>query len=175
MTNNNNYYYYYYPTPSQMEELDDRYLKFFNEHKHFFIIPNTTERETEKYSVIDRQLKDIKNRPCAIELKTRFCDINTFDGIFIEDKKWEALQKEYKVNNKIPLYINFFYDEKRVLIFDLRPYFDRKKQVTTKYVDINNKGYKRTDKNQLRFILPQRDGTYYEYDQQQDTYIKKWG
>lgn len=162
--------------PDEMEKLDDKYLKFFNDHKKFFIIPNTTERETEKYSTIDRQLTDTKNRPCAIELKTRFCNINTFDGIYIEPKKWEALQKEYKENGKIPLYINFFYDHRNVLIFDLRPYFDRKKQVTTKYVDnIKNIGYHRTDMNQLRYILPQRDGTYYTYDEEQDKYIKKWG
>lgn len=162
--------------PDEMEKLDDKYLKFFNDHKKFFIIPNTTERETEKYSIIDRQLTDTKNRPCAIELKTRMLYINTYDTLFLEEKKWEALKEEYINNNKIPLFINFFYDHRQVLIYDLRKYFDKKTEQPKKiYLDINNWGYGRIDRHQSRYLLPQRDGIFYEFDQEQDKYIKKWG
>ena len=111
-----------------------------------------------------------------MELKTRFCDINTYDGIFIEDKKWEALKLDYQQNNIIPLYINFFYDYRNVLIFDLRQYFDNKQtQPETKTLTINNWGYSRIDENQLRYILPQRHGTYYQFNKKENKYIRKWG
>lgn len=160
--------------PNKQETLDDLYLQIFNTHMNFFKeIPQT--RETEQYSTIDRQLKDRNNRLINIELKTRFCDINTFDGIFIENKKWEALKFDYINKNIIPLYINFFYDYRNVLIFDLRQYFDNKQtQPQTKYVTINNWGYNRVDENQLRYILPQRHGIYYQFDKKENKYIKKW-
>lgn len=160
--------------PNTQETLDDLYLTIFNTHMNFFKeIPQT--RETEQYSTIDRQLKDIKGRLINVEMKTRFCDINTYDGIFIENKKWEALKLDYQQNNIIPLYINFFYDYRNVLIFDLRQYFDNKQtQPQTKYVTINNWGYGRTDKNQLRYLLPQRHGTYYQFDKRENKYLKKW-
>ena len=160
--------------PNKQETLDDLYLTIFNTHKNFFKeIPQT--RETEQYSTIDRQLTDRNNRIINVELKTRFCDINTYDGIFIEDKKWDALKLDYQQNNIIPLYINFFYDYRNVLIFDLRQYFDNKQtQPKTKYVTINNWGYNRIDENQLRYILPQRHGIYYQFDKKENKYIKKW-
>ena len=160
--------------PNKQETLDDLYLAIFNTHMKFFKeIPQT--RETEQYSTIDRQLTDRNNRIINVELKTRFCDINTFDGIFIEDKKWDALKFDYINKNIIPLYINFFYDYRNILIFDLRQYFDNKQtQPQTKYVTINNRGYNRIDENQLRYILPQRHGIYYQFDKKENKYIKKW-
>ena len=160
--------------PNIQETLDDLYLQIFNTHMNFFKeIPQT--RETEKYSTIDRQLTDRNDRIINVEMKTRFCDINTYEGIFIEDKKWEALKLDYQQNNIIPLYINFFYDYRNVLIFDLRQYFDNKQtQPQTKYVDIDNWGYGRRDLNQLRYILPQRHGIYYQFDKKENKYIKKW-
>ena len=160
--------------PNKQETLDDLYLAIFNTHMEFFKeIPQT--RETELYSTIDRQLTDRNNRIINVELKTRFCDINTFDGIFIEDKKWDAFKFDYINKNIIPLYINFFYDYRNILIFDLRQYFDNKQtQPQTKYVTIKNKGYNRIDENQLRYILPQRHGIYYQFDIKENKYIKKW-
>ena len=160
--------------PQYQEQKDDEYLEFFNKHENFFKkVPKT--RETEQYSIIDRQLTDRKDRTVNVEIKTRFCNINTYDGIFIEDKKWEALKLDYIDNNIIPLYINFFYDHRNVLIFDLRQYFDnRETQPETRYVRINNKGYDRIDENQLRYLLPQRHGIYYEFDEEQQKYIRKW-
>ena len=160
--------------PNKQETLDDLYLAIFNTHMKFFKeIPQT--RETEQYSTIDRQLTDRNNRIINIELKTRFCDINTFDGLFIEDKKWDALKFDYINKNIIPLYINFFYDYRNILIFDLRQYFDNKQtQPQTKYVTINNWGYNRIDENQLRYILPQRHGIFYQFDKKENKYIKKW-
>ena len=156
--------------PNKQETLDDLYLAIFNTHMKFFKeIPQT--RETEQYSTIDRQLTDRNNRIINVELKTRFCDINTFDGIFIEDKKWDALKFDYINKNIIPLYINFFYDYRNILIFDLRQYFDNKQtQPQTKYVTINNWGYNRIDENQLRYILPQRHGIYYQFDKKENKY-----
>ena len=160
--------------PNKQETLDDLYLAIFNTHMKFFKeIPQT--RETEQYSTIDRQLTDRNNRIINVELKTRFCDINTFDGLFIEDKKWDALKFDYINKNIIPLYINFFYDYRNILIFDLRQYFDNKQtQPQTKYVTINNWGYNRIDENQLRYILPQRHGIFYQFDKKENKYIKKW-
>lgn len=161
--------------PSTQETLDDLYLQIFNTHKRFFKhIPHT--RETGEYSTIDRQLTDIKGRTINVEIKTRFCHVSLYDGIFIEENKWEALKKDYQEKGIIPLYINFFYNQENVLIYDLRQYFDNKQaQPEKKTITINNWGYGRIDEAQTRYILPQRHGTYYEFDKQQNRYIKKWG
>lgn len=162
--------------PNKQETLDDLYLTIFNTHKNFFKeIPQT--RETEQYSTIDRQLLDRDGkRLINVEMKTRMLYINTYDTIFIEDKKWNALKQDYQEKGIIPLYINFFYDYRNVLIFDLRQYFDNKQtQPEARYFTINNKGYGRIDKNQLRHLLPQRHGIFYEFDQEQQKYIRKWG
>ena len=161
--------------PNKQETLDDLYLQIFNTHMNFFKeIPPS--RETEKYSTIDRQLLDRDGkRLINVEMKTRFKDINTYDGLFIEPKKWEALKFDYINKNIIPLYINFFYDHRNVLIYNLRQYFDNiLPQPELKPFDINNRGYGRRDLNQLRYILPQRHGIYYEFNKKENKYIKKW-
>lgn len=161
--------------PNQQETLDDLYLQIFNTHMNFFKeIPQT--RETEQYSTIDRQLLDRNGkRLINVEMKTRMLYINTYDTLFIEPKKWEALKKDYQEKGIIPLYINFFYDYRNVLIFDLRQYFDNKQtQPETTNTDIDNWGYGRKDLNQLRYLLPQRHGFFYEFDQEQQKYIRKW-
>ena len=158
-----------------MENKNDEYLVFFNEHTHFFIIPNTNKRETQKYSVIDRQLLDrYGKRTINIELKIRTKHINFYNGVFIEPKKWEALKKDYQEKGIIPLYINFFQTHDNVIIFDLRQWFDKKITPQNEYVNIINKGYHRIDKKELRYKLPQRDGFFYEFDQEQQKYIRKW-
>lgn len=161
--------------PNKQETLDDLYLQIFNTHKKFFKeIPQT--RETEEYSTIDRQLLDRDGkRLINVEMKTRMLYINTYDTLFIEDKKWTALKQDYQEKGIIPLYINFFYDYRNVLVFDLRQYFDNKQtQPETKYVDIDNWGYGRKDLKQLRYLLPQRHGFFYEFDQEQQKYIRRW-
>lgn len=160
---------------NDMERTDDRYLYIFNEKMHFFIMPKGEKRETKPCTTIDRQLIDKKGRKCAVELKMRYCDINTYDGIFCTQKQWEALEAEYKENGKIPLYINFFQDYKNVLIYDLRDYFDRKKTFATRYIKkVKNIGYEKTEENTLRYILPQRHGIFYQYDDNEETYKRKW-
>lgn len=160
--------------PQYQEQKDDEYLNFFNNHERFFKqIPKN--RETEQYSTIDRRLIDRKNRTVNVEIKTRLMHINSHDTIFIEDKKWDALKKDYEEKGIIPLYINFFYDYRSVWIIDLRQYFDnRQTQPDARYFTIDNKGYDRIDENQLRYLLPQRHGIYYEFDQEQKKYIRKW-
>lgn len=169
---NNKLNYNYFDT---MENKNDEYLAFFNEHTHFFIIPNTNKRETPKYSVIDRQLRDRNNRIINIELKIRTKHINFYNGVFIEPKKWNALKTDYQENGIIPLYINFFQTHDNVIIFDLRQYFNKNITPQTTYVNINNKGYERIDKKELRYILPQRHGTYYQFNKKENKYIRKWG
>jgi hypothetical protein len=43
----------------------------------------------------------------------------------IESGKYDVLRDEYRLNNKIPLYISITTD-KKIIIQDLRPYYDEK-------------------------------------------------
>lgn len=159
--------------PEKHERLDDGYLIFFNNRMKFF--KNISQnRETEKYSIIDRQLYDKKGRLCNIELKTRYCDIFKYDGIFIEEKKYLALRKDYEEKNIIPLYINFFQDGYHVWLVNLEQYFNGKKKLERKKVTIENWGYGRVDENETRYLIPQRDGVYYEYNDTNDRFNKIW-
>ena len=159
--------------PEKHERLDDGYLIFFNNKMKFF--KNISQkRETEKYSTIDRQLVDKKGRLCNVELKTRYCDIFKYDGIFIEDKKYNALKKDYEEKNIIPLYINFFQDGYHVWLVNLEQYFNGKKKLERKKVTIENWGYGRVDEDEIRYLIPQRDGVYYEYNDTNDRFNKIW-
>lgn len=159
--------------PEKHERLDDGYLIFFNNRMKFF--KNISQnRETEKYSIIDRQLYDKKGRLCNIELKTRYCDIFKYDGIFIEEKKYLALKKDYEEKNIIPLYINFFQDGYHVWLVNLEQYFSGKKKLERKKVTIENWGYGRVDEDETRYLIPQRDGVYYEYNDTNDRFNKIW-
>lgn len=159
--------------PEKHERLDDGYLIFFNNRMKFF--KNISQkRETEKYSIIDRQLYDKKGRLCNIELKTRYCDIFKYDGIFIEEKKYIALKKDYEEKNIIPLYINFFQDGYHVWLVNLEQYFNGKKKLERKKVTIENWGYGRVDEDETRYLIPQRDGVYYEYNDTNDRFNKIW-
>ena len=159
--------------PEKHERLDDGYLIFFNNKMKFF--KNISQkRETEKYSTIDRQLVDKKGRLCNIELKMRYCDIFKYSGIFIEEKKYNALKKDFEEKNIIPLYINFFQDGYHVWLVNLEQYFNGKKNLERKKVTIVNWGYGRVDENETRYLIPQRDGVYYEYNDTNDRFNKIW-
>lgn len=159
--------------PEKHERLDDGYLIFFNDRMKFFKdIPQN--RETEKYSIIDRQLVDKKGRLCNVELKTRYCDIFKYYGIFLEEKKYLVLKKDFEEKNILPLYINFFQDGYHVWLVNLAPYFTGKKNLEKKTFKIDNWGYGRIDENEVRYLIPQRDGVYYEYDSTNDKFNKLW-
>ena len=154
----------------QMELQDDEWFSFFNDSMKWF--------EPEDYDdpldcdIIDKYMWDRKGRMCAIEIKTRYCQINSFNGIFIEEKKYDRLMKDYKERGFIPLYINFFQDKHHVCIWDLRQYFDGRppeKSLCT----INNYGYGRTDQ-EYRYSLPQRDGHFYVFNKNKSIYEKRW-
>ena len=159
--------------PEKHERLDDGYFIFFNNRMKFFKDVSQN-RETEKYSIIDRQLVDKKGRLCNVELKTRYCNIFTYDGIFLEEKKYNALKKDFEEKNIIPLYINFFQDGCHVWLVNLAPYFTGKKNLERKSLTIENWGYGRVDEDETRYLIPQRDGVYYEYDSTNDTFNKLW-
>lgn len=161
---NNNFF-------NDMEIIDRGYFEHWNNRMRFFQL--ITDHKDD-YGVIDLTAMDKKGRNCNIELKTRTCHINTFDTIFIEDKKWEALYNDWQKKNFVPIYINFMQDGHHVWLVDLRPYFTGEKHIDTKKVDINNNGYERTDIQQTRYLIPVRDGVYYVFNEQTDRYERKW-
>ena len=57
-----------------------------------------------------------------IEIQT-----TTNEEFFIEEKKYNALKKDYEEKNIIPLYINFFQDGYHVWLVNLEQYFNGKK------------------------------------------------
>lgn len=155
------------------EKMNDGYLNFFNNRTHFFI-GMTEDRETEKYSILDRRLKDRKGRWCNVELKIRTCDINTHEHLFIEQKKWEVFKRDYEEKGILPIYINFMKNGHNVFIISLKDYFDGKRSIEKTTVEIKNKGYERTDHNEVRYLIPVREGHFYQYDEITDRFNRRW-
>lgn len=155
-----------------MELVNDGYFTHWNNRLGFFK-ENPADNPLD-CSILDKHLYDKKGRMCAIELKTRTADINTFNTLFIEEKKWNQFKKEYEEMGFLPIYINFMRDGHHVWLIDLRQYFDGKKHIETKTVTINNQGYERQDQNEIRYLIPPRDGIYWEFDQSSDKYKRLW-
>ena len=153
------------------ENMDDKYFDKLVSLTNWF----RNVKRGEKYSVIDYRATDIKGRECNIELKTRLYPIEYWDTWFIEEKKWDRLKDDYIKLNILPLYINFFQNGDNVCIWNLKPYFDGIfHEPEKKIVTIHNEGYDRIDENEVRYLLPPRDGHFYTFDEQQNKYRKKW-
>lgn len=109
---------------------------------------------------------------CAVELKSRLCNINSFNGIFIEEKKYNKLKEDFLERGFLPIYVNFFQDKEHVCIWDLRRYFNGK-EPEIELVKINNQGYNRTN-FEKRYKLPQRYGHFYVFNKNKSIYEKRW-
>lgn len=151
----------------QDERLNDEYMRFLHQNTNWF----REVHRNETFSVIDYSGVGHDGKECAIETKVRKCDVNTFDGIYIETKKMLALQDAY-YQGKRPLYINFFQCKHCVLIFDLTKWFKDGNLPECRDVTIRNYHYNRVDEHETRFILPQREGHYYVAVN--GRYIKRW-
>lgn len=153
-----------------MEKVNDENIKFFNSIVKWFDFDEN--EDIYDMSPIDKFAYDKKGRMCAIELKTRDCQINTFDGILIEPEKYDLLKQEYQEKGFIPLYINFFQDKYHVCIWDLRTFFDKYEPELVP-MKILNYGYGRTD-YEYRRKLPQRYGHFYVFNKNKSIYEKRW-
>lgn len=155
-----------------MEIQDDEWFRFFNSKVKWFILEEN--EDVLDKDIIDKYIYDKKGRMCAIELKSRLCNINSFNGIFIEEKKYNKLKEDFLERGFLPIYVNFFQDKEHVCIWDLRQYFNGKKNIEKKTVTINNYGYGTQDNNQVRYLIPPRDGIYWEFEQSLDKYKRLW-
>ena len=149
------------------EELDDFNLSFFNRKIGWF----KEMHRQDLHSKIDWYCVDRKGRNCSCELKTRFNDIFKYETIFIEPGKYDAMIEKYDKDGYIPLYINFLQDNKHVAVFDLRKF--NRSNVELLDTMIFNPGPKEIQLVQ-RLLLPVREASYYEYDEVNKKYIKKW-
>lgn len=150
------------------EVRNDGYLTYFNNRMNFFNVNRCPTFSTIDYTGVDR-----KGRRINVEAKVRECDINTYDTLFLEEKKWKALMDGWMKGIK-PIYINFMRDGHHVFIIDLTQYFTGKRHIYTKFVDIANYGYQREDQQVMRYLIPPRDGIYYVFDPAKDKYIRMW-
>ena len=149
------------------EELDDFNLSFFNRKIGWF----KEMHRQDLHSKIDWYCVDRKGRNCSCELKTRFNDIFKYETIFIEPGKYDAMIEKYDKDGYIPLYINFLQDNKHVAVFDLRKF--NRSNVELLDTMIFNPGPKEIQLVQ-RLLRPVREASYYEYDEVNKKYIKKW-
>ena len=149
------------------EELDDFNLSFFNRRIGWF----KEMHRQDLHSKIDWYCVDRKGRNCSCELKTRFNDIFKYETIFIEPGKYDAMIEKYDKEGYIPLYINFMQDHRNVAVFDLRKF--NRNNVELLDTMIFNPGPKEIQLVQ-RLLLPVREASYYEYDEVNKKYIKKW-
>lgn len=148
-----------------MEEINAKYIKNFNDKTNFF----KEITQNKQYSTIDFSGIDKKDRKCNIELKIRTNDIFKFDEIFIEERKYNELMKQYNESGIIPLYINFFQDDKHISIWNLLSISNPEKT----QVVILDKGDNQT-KLVTRLLLPTRYCSYFEFNTSQNKYIRKW-
>ena len=79
--------------------------------------------------------------------------------------------EKYNKDGYIPLYINFMQDHRNVAVFDLRKF--NRNNVELLDTMIFNPGPKEIQLVQ-RLLLPVREASYYEYDEVNKKYIKKW-
>ena len=154
----------------QMEIQDDEWFRFFNSKVKWFILEEN--EDVLDNDIIDKYIYDKKGRMCAVELKSRLCNINSFNGIFIEEKKYNKLKEDFLERGFLPIYVNFFQDKEHVCIWDLRRYFNGK-DPEVELVKINNQGYNRTN-FENRYKLPQREGHFYRYNKETDRFDKRW-
>ena len=135
------------------EKLDLQQLYEFNAEKRLFdsIKPN-------EYSAqIDATAKH-KNREFAVEIKHRLIPVNKYKTIMIEDYKYLELMLEYQFTGREPLYINFCNDA--VVIFNLNKLKNKPK---LKILDIESKGYDKTQKLERRYYLDINDAVIYDW------------
>ena len=135
------------------EKQDLQQLYEFNAEKRLFdsIEPN-------EYSAqIDCTAKR-KDREFAVEIKHRLIPVNRYKTIMIESYKYLELMLEYQFNGKEPLYINFCNDA--VVIFNLNKLKNKPK---LKILDIESKGYDKTQKLERRYYLDINDAVIYDW------------
>lgn len=113
----------------------------------------------------------VNGKPTFIEVKVRNCDINTYSDIYIEKNKYAFLMKKY-AECKLPLYINFFQDWDKFLIFNLHKIPEKKLidhgNVKITIPDLDTYYY------EGRYGIPTRFGSYYELDDNSLKYVQKW-
>ena len=150
------------------ETRNDDYMEHFNNRMRFFNV-----NRCPTFSTIDYTGTDRKGRRVNIETKVRECEINTYDTLFIEKKKYDALKEGWDKGIK-PLFINFMRDGFHVFLVDLTQYFTGERKIESKFVNIANYGYQREDQQVLRYLIPPRDGVYYEFDKTTEKYKRLW-
>lgn len=152
------------------ERNDHKYLTIINTHLNLF--QQIPEYQT-TYSIIDYQLIDRKGRKCNVELKKRGKRTLIFPEIFLEKKKWDKFKEDYEKENLIPIFINFFDDEKMFHIINLTPYITGERRIMVKNdLLIDNSGYDRYDYSETRYLVPLKDGHLFEWDEKENKYQK---
>ncbi len=137
-----------------MNEQNDLQMMYeFNYEKHLF---DSITPEKEK-AQIDCTAKH-KNRKFAIEIKHRLIPIDKYKTIMIEDYKYLELMLAYQFSGLEPLYINFCNDA--VVIFNLNKLKSKPK---LKILDIESKGYDKTQKLERRYYLDINDAVIYDW------------
>lgn len=135
------------------EKQDLQQLYEFNAVKHLF----DSIKPSEEKAQIDCTAKH-KDREFAVEIKHRLIPINKYKTIMIEDYKYLELMLAYQFSGLEPLYINFLNDA--VVIFNLNRLKNKPK---LKILDIESKGYDKTQKLERRYYLDITDAVIYDW------------
>ena len=118
-----------------------------------------------KFSRSDVTAKDSKGNECQLELKLRYCNINTYDTIFIEIGKAKFLQSL----NCDAFYINFFQNSDIVAIWNMKE-IDLTKIKIRYNVKIWDKGEQKY-KYEDRYLLPVDEyATIYFWNEKENKY-----
>lgn len=120
-------------------------------------------------SPIDFKGVDRHGRNVAIEVKMRYCHVNTYDSIFLNPEKYRALLMAGE-QGFIPLYINFLQDADHFILWDLN-------QVTPDHTEerhVTNGATGNPNEHCVKYMLNIKDGAYYEFDHVQKRYKRRW-
>ena len=149
----------------EMENVSDDYLKYINSHLKWFKEINRNER----FNRIDFTAIDKKERTVSIETKIRMNNIFTYKSTYIEVDKYNNLIEDFKKTGHLPLFLNFYQNKEHFAIWRL----DKMKKLEKITVKIFNPG---SQKHEIveRYLLPNFLSSYYEYDEVNKKYIKKW-
>lgn len=149
----------------QMENKDNINFTQFNDRMEWF----TTMTRQPQMSQIDWFCTDKYDRNVSVELKLRYNYINTYETTYIEVSKYDALIQKWNDEEYIPIYLNFFQSVDYVGVWDLRNFNNLEKVNVTIY----NPG-KNCYENVERYMLPNRECYYYEWNFDENKYVKLW-
>lgn len=153
---------------NQCESKCDTYFNFLVQKTKWF----STISKNEMNNKIDYKFTTNKGKQGVAELKIRKINVNEYADIMIEADKLKALYNAYNEDNEV-LYINWFNNNiNKVWICKIKDIINEDLRFSGDVKIKSELGNKYTYSGE-RYYIPVSKGSYFEYDQEKNKYIRK--